>query len=159
MKNLLQLAVPLLIVIVIASCSSSTSTNPALTEGKIYVTTKTTGAVDCTTVKGGFHDYTFDLIAVNRRIHITPNDSMYIDNVDEGPRAAKLLRIPDECSVIKGDNPLNLNITAGDTTYTSFEMSCKCREQYADSVQADTMCVYVDSIKIQKAQSIPSVAH
>lgn len=51
-------------------------------------------------------------------------DTVYFNNVEEGSHDLELTEIADNC-VVPGDNPRVVNIVAGDTTTTIFDVSCE----------------------------------
>lgn len=88
----------------------------------------TTGTLKAiTTTNGGRDDsgYTLTVDSGNSTAMDTA-DTAYVSGISEGSHQAELSKIPSDCS-LSGQNPRSISITAGDTTSTTFEISCQIK--------------------------------
>ncbi len=106
-----QTAIFLIAALLFVSCDSSPNAESEPT-GTLEVVTSTTGDSDGYTVTV---DGTTESIGAD--------DTTEVLGVSEGSYQAELSDLGDACSV-EGDNPRTVNITADQTTSTTFEVSC-----------------------------------
>lgn len=86
----------------------------------------TTGTLEAITTTNNGSDnsgYTLLVDGANETT-MDPADTTSIGGLDEGSHQAELTNIPSGCEV-SGNNPRSVNITAGETTTTTFEVGCE----------------------------------
>lgn len=73
---------------------------------------------------GDDKDDGYDFSVGSKTVSIGANGILNISKLEKGSYQAELSDVASNCTV-SGNNPRSLNITAGDTTSTTFEVSCK----------------------------------
>lgn len=128
MRRLLRLSLIFVISLAFITCSDS-STGPddgsdnngddsGSTTGSVKVVTETTGD----NIDGD--GYTVS-VGENEE-DISTDGSVTVENLDEGSYDVELSGIADNCSV-DGDNPRSVDVTAGETTSTTINVSCEAK--------------------------------
>lgn len=77
-----------------------------------------------TTTGGDSRDDSYELTVNGMSESIGAEDTVHISELEEDTYQAELSDVVDNCSV-DGDNPRDVEITAGDTTATTFEIDCQ----------------------------------
>lgn len=117
------------------NCSVSAE-NPRSVDIAAGDTTETTFSVSCPTPTGSVKvttessgqdldsdGYTISITGQQQDIEI--NTTVTLDGIEEGTRDAELTDVASNCTVVEGDNPRQLTVTGGETTNTTFEVSCE----------------------------------
>ena len=124
MRKLLRTFVPLLLIGLVISCGdNSTGTDP---EPDPDPKEPTTGTLEATTSTSG-SDVDSDgyTLTVDGSDHsIGTDETVTVDDIEEGSYDAELSGLADNCSV-DGDNPRQVDINAESTTTASFDISCE----------------------------------
>ena len=104
------------------SVKQKSATGPdfdVITEGTIKISTITTGS------DKDSDGYTISINgATGQSIGI--DDELYASNIQQGNRDVELSDIADNCNVMNS-NPRSIEVTAGDTVSTRFEMQCQAK--------------------------------
>jgi len=116
-------------------------------------TEATTGTVEITTSTGG-DDQDGDGYTVTlgeNEEDISPDETISIGGLDEGSYNIELSNIAGNCSV-DGSNPRTVTVTAGETTSTSFDISCEEIQPVSQQEAVDA----VEQVIQNKGWSVPS---
>lgn len=122
MRRLLQIPTLFIVIGLLISCGGdSNTTGPDTDPGP----EPTTGSVEITTsTSGDDQDGGYEISVDGTTESIGSNETITISDLEEGNYDAELTDVAENCSV-DGDNPSSVNITAGKTTSTSFNVSCE----------------------------------
>lgn len=104
------------------------SQDPEPTTGAVEIITNTTG--DDIDSDG------YKVATANQNTNIDASDSVILDDLSEGDAEVELSDIASNCAV-SGDNPRSISITAGDTTSTTFGVSCNVQLKNEIIFQSD----------------------
>jgi Tol biopolymer transport system component len=86
-----------------------------------------TGTVEVTTAtSGNDQDNSYTIVVGNNQENISANETITINDVDEGSYDAELTDVAENCSV-DGSNPKSVDVTAGETTTVSYDISCEAK--------------------------------
>ncbi|MDZ7682276.1 MAG: hypothetical protein U5J63_11345 [Fodinibius sp.] len=85
-------------------------------------TTGTLEVITKTNANGEDNEYPLAIDGSNRDT-LTANDTSHVAGLQEGSHQAELKQLPANCT-ISGQNPRSVNITAADTSSTTFEVQC-----------------------------------
>lgn len=120
--RIVGLPITFLTSLILSACGDSTSTGPGNT-GSLRVTATTSGADPDPDGYSVIVDY--GAVAGNGRFgkHIEPNGSVIFPDIPAGDHRLDLFLIVPNCTV-EGDNPRTVTITAGETTATTFTVTC-----------------------------------
>lgn len=135
MRRLFKLFIVCFSVVIVASCSdSATNTggggdnnggdnNSGSTTGTVEVTASTSGSSQDS------DGYTISLGDNEKDISV--NGTVTFEDQEEGSYDAELSGIASNCSV-EGDNPRSVEVTGGETTSTTFNVSCSASSEDAE---------------------------
>lgn len=73
---------------------------------------------------GDSQDNSYQLSINNKTATSSGNETVYISDLEKGSHQLELLDIAQNCSVVN-TNPRSISISAGDTTSTSFDITCQ----------------------------------
>lgn len=134
MKKLQRLLL-LMLTVTIISCGGDDGPTgpdnppePEPTTGAVEITTNTTG--DDIDPDG------YEVAVADQNTNIDVSGSVILSDLSEGSYDVELTGTADNCT-LSDDNPRNISITAGDTTSTTFDVSCKAQLKNEILFQSD----------------------
>ena len=120
MRRLLQITTLFIVIGLLISCGSDSNTTGPDSEPE-----PTTGSVEITTsTSGDDQDDGYEISVDGTTQGIGANETVTVSDLQEGSYDAELTDISENC-VVDGDNPRSVDITVGETTSTSFNITCE----------------------------------
>lgn len=122
-----QFIVILILSVLFISCSDNPSSNTPEPKPEPEPTEETAGSLEVTTKTTGLDPnpkgYTVDIADIEN-FQIDANATIKSEEIEEGSYSVELTDIEDHCT-IQSENPVTVNVNAGETSSVEFEIECK----------------------------------